>query len=99
MHHAVLSAVPPDAVAQAEALAGPDGQYDCFGGLGVASAYTLGVWVPGSQPFEAGADIGIPVAAGAKVLMQIHYHPGGHSNDPDTTQIAMRLTQQAPGAT
>lgn len=97
VHHAVLVAVPPEAVAAVQAEAGPDGQFDCFGGTNVEGAYTLGVWVPGSLPFEAGPDIGIPLAPGTQMLMQLHYHAAGTVADPDVTRVAMRLTDRAPG--
>jgi hypothetical protein len=96
VHHAVLLAVPEAEAATAQTLAGPDGLYECFGGTGIDGAYTLGVWVPGSTPFEALPDTGIPLAPGATMLLQIHYHPAGEIADPDATEVAMRLTTTAP---
>jgi hypothetical protein len=97
VHHAVLVAIPPESAAAVEALANGSGNHwDCFGGVNVEGVYTLGVWVPGSRPFEAGEGIGIPMVAGTKMVMQIHYHPAGTVADPDITEIAMRLTSQPP---
>jgi hypothetical protein len=97
VHHATLTAIPAAAVPAVQALEGPDGSFDCFGGAGaIEGAYPLGVWVPGSNPFEPGEGIGIPLAAGTQMLMQIHYHPHGTIADPDLTEVAMRLTTTAP---
>jgi hypothetical protein len=95
-HHATLSAVPPERVAEVDARVGPEGWFDCFGGVGIEGLYALGVWVPGSDPFDAGSSAGIPIAAGAKVLMQMHYHPAGRTHEPDITEVAMRLRTTPP---
>jgi len=52
-HHAVVNAVPPSGQDELAAMTGPDGYFDCFGGINVPDTYFLGVWVPGSLPFEA----------------------------------------------
>lgn len=97
VHHATVSVVPPDARADVEARVGPDGTFECFGGVGIEGAYLLGVWVPGSMPFLAPTDVGVPIAADSVLVMQIHYHPTGLMHDPDLTEIDMELTSQFPG--
>ncbi|HLU66897.1 MAG TPA: hypothetical protein VKZ63_11515, partial [Kofleriaceae bacterium] len=95
-HHAVATVVPPAGQAQLEELAGPDGVYDCFGGVTVPGAYFLGVWVPGSLPFEAPDGVGIPLAGGSKIVVQMHYHPAGKTHEPDATELQLRVTDLEP---
>ncbi|HTM19320.1 MAG TPA: hypothetical protein VL172_02395 [Kofleriaceae bacterium] len=96
VHHVVLTVVPPDQVAEIEALAGPDGQFECFGGLTVQGLYPLGVWVPGADPMELPGGVGVPLAAGSKLIMQVHYHPAGESYQ-DRTTARLRLVSTPPG--
>lgn len=96
VHHVVLTVVPPDKVAEVDALAGADKTFECFGGLAIDGLYPLGVWVPGADPTELPDGVGIPIAAGSKLVMQMHYHPAGSSYS-DRTTTRMRLTGTAPG--
>jgi hypothetical protein len=93
VHHAVLVADPK---AQSLQKVGPDGSYDCFGGTGVDEQQLLAVWTPGGVPFELPQNIGIPVAAGSLLVMQIHYHPAGTVADPDTTKVQLRYNKTKP---
>jgi len=95
-HHAVATVVPPDGQDELAALAGEDGVYDCFGGVNLPGAYLLGVWVPGSLPFETPADVGIPLAADARVVVQLHYHPAGKSHEAERTELQLRVTDVEP---
>jgi hypothetical protein len=96
VHHAVITAIPPDQAAAVRALGGASGQFDCFSGVPVAGAYALGVWVPGTLPFETAEGVAIPLAAGSIAVMQIHYHPGGTSHEPESTTVELRLTEATP---
>jgi hypothetical protein len=95
-HHGVLMAVPPAGQAELDALVGPDGYYDCFGGVGVTGAYFLGVWVPGALPFETPEGVGIPFVAGSRLVLQMHYHPAGKSHPPEKTEVQLRVTTTRP---
>jgi hypothetical protein len=95
-HHAVVNAVPPAGIPALDALAGPDGFYDCFGGVQVDTAYFLGVWVPGSLPFEAPEGVGIPFVAGSKLVVQLHYHPAGATHPPERSEVQLRVTETQP---
>ena len=75
-HHAVLTVVPPEGQADLMAQVGPDGHYDCFGGVTSPGSYFAGVWVPGALPFETPSGVGIPLAADSLLVVQLHYHPG-----------------------
>jgi hypothetical protein len=96
VHHVVLTVVPPDKVAEIDALAGPDNRFECFGGLTIDGLYPLGVWVPGADPMELPSGVGVPIAAGSKLIMQMHYHPAGQAHN-DRTTARLRLVNLPPG--
>jgi hypothetical protein len=94
VHHAVLIADPHGA---SLAMADADGGYDCFGGFGdIPDVQLLHVWAPGGVPQELPSNIGVPLAAGSLMVMQIHYHPAGEAADPDTTKVELRFTSDKP---
>jgi hypothetical protein len=95
VHHALLYLVPPEGVATLEALAGPEGRYDCFSDIAPGAALA-GVWVPGSTPISLPSGTGFPVPAGSRYALQVHYHPAGETNDPDATRVDLRMTDTAP---
>ena len=91
VHHAILFA-PKDAAAQAEAEAKDAAEsglgYTCFGGTGV-DAEPRALWAPGVEVVTLPAGTGLPLAAGRKLILQIHYntHAGAF---PDRTTVRMR---------
>ena len=101
VHHVILFAVPPDMVADAEAMdAGVEGEgWTCFGGSGLRdddglnSAPWLGAWAPGGKESVSAPGFGKKLAAGSRIIMQVHYNllagPG-----PDQSDTLLRL---APG--
>ncbi len=104
VHHVILFRVGPDQVADAkDADAQVDGQgWTCFGGAGVSSSEAdnplenapwLGAWAPGGGERVLDQDIGVPMEAGSRIIMQVHYNllEGSH---PDTSSARLRL---APG--
>lgn len=95
-HHAVVNAVPPSGQDELAAMTGPDGYFDCFGGINVPDTYFLGVWVPGSLPFEAPEGVGIPFVAGSKLVMQMHYHPAGSTHPPERSEVQLKVTDTKP---
>lgn len=98
VHHVLVYAIPASDVPHALSLddAEPGPGYTCFGGPlpGVESsvANQLGAWVPGLQPAVYPDGTGIPITAGSKVVMQVHYNLLGSDPEPDATTFAMRLT-------
>jgi len=99
VHHVVLMGYTPGAALTADINAHGVGQpFDCDGGVVTATdTYLMGVWTPGSQPFETPANLGLPVPAGSHVLMQMHYHPGGANNNaPDASTVNLRLQTTRP---
>jgi hypothetical protein len=98
-HHATLTVVPPAQAQAVRDLTGPDGSFPCTGGTGVEGGYSLGIWVPGTAPFETPVNTGTPVAPGSLVLLNMHYHPTGFDHEPDQTQVKLRMTEQTPEET
>jgi hypothetical protein len=93
VHHAVLFTDPKG---QSAANAGSEGSYDCFGGPRVSDPAILGVWAPGGTPIELPSNIGTPLAANTKLVLQVHYHPGGSKGDTDRTTVQLRYSQARP---
>ncbi|MEO8380899.1 MAG: ascorbate-dependent monooxygenase [Acidobacteriota bacterium] len=74
-------------VALDEAEAGPG--YTCFGDPGFTATSTLGGWAPGSRPLELPDGVAFSLPAGARVVLQVHYHPHDHDPVADRTQIGV----------
>jgi hypothetical protein len=101
VHHAVVFTDPGGTFA---AKAGPDGSFDCSSsamtndGDSQASSQssTLHVWAPGITPVDLPSNIAIPLLPNSKLIMQIHYSPGGAKADPDLTKVQLRTTTKKP---
>lgn len=104
VHHAVVFTDPDGSFA---ARAGADGSFDCSGAanamgggggmqLGGTESVTLVVWTPGGQPVDLPSDIAMPLTANAKLVMQIHYSPGGETAEPDVTTVQLRTSAKKP---
>ena len=90
VHHALAFAIPPGATT-------PSDDYECFGGPNVTGASLVAAWAPGGVPNEYPADVGLPLPAGTKFVMQVHYHPHANATkDPDATKFQFRTTDVAP---
>ena len=98
VHHVILFRVPPDQVSAAhladDAEDGPG--WTCFGGTGledftnVDDAEWLGAWAPGSQESVLRRGLGVPLDAGAQIVMQVHYNlQAGAAPDVSATQLRM----------
>lgn len=103
VHHVILFRVPPESVAsveeQDEAEKGPG--WTCFGGTGVESpggdledAPWLGAWAPGGREQVMADDVGVPLAEGSRVIMQVHYNLAAGPR-ADVSSALLRL---APGS-
>lgn len=104
VHHVIVSKVPPAAVAAAKQLdAGTPGDgWTCFGGAGLPgtrggdldNADWVGAWAPGSGERVMAADIGIPLARGTQLVVQMHYNLlAGTGTDRST--VRLRLSEAA----
>lgn len=107
VHHVILFRVEPQNVAAAEAAdAKDDGEgWTCFGGSGVdngpgaqlTNAEWVGAWAPGGGERVMAEDIGIPLAKGSRIVMQMHYNllAGGGA---DQSTARLRLTPASAGS-
>lgn len=95
VHHILLYL---DRTGQSEGMkdGAPDGGYDCFGGPGFDAPELIAPWAPGSVPTELPDGVGVPVPAGARLVMQIHYHPIAGETHEDTTTVQLRETNVSP---
>jgi hypothetical protein len=74
--------------------AGAEGSYPCFGGPLVSNTSLLMAWAPGT-PATGYADAGIKIAAGSKLVMQVHYHPAA-TTETDRTRFELRVLPEPP---
>jgi hypothetical protein len=77
VHHASVYVVPPEAAGALHQLdaADPDPGYSCFGGVGTAQAYAVGLWVPGMivhPPPRPG--LGGWLLPNWLMVLQVHYN-------------------------
>ena len=105
VHHVILFRVDPSQVADAKAKDASDSGegWTCFGGTGLGSeagvgdlnrAPWLAAWAPGGGESLMKPGIGIPMKAGAQIIMQVHYNLLA-GNQPDQSSAQLRL---APGS-
>jgi hypothetical protein len=94
VHHLVIYGDPLGLSASLPAA--PDGQggYNCFGGPGISTSLILAAWAPGNLPQRLPDGMGIPVPAGARAVMQLHYHPTG-SPQTDRTRVGLHFSRES----
>jgi hypothetical protein len=92
VHHALAFAVPSTAK-----LPGDGVSYECPGGPNVQNANLIAAWAPGSVPAVYPAGVALPLEAGTKMIVQIHYHPHANATpDPDRTAFQFTTTDVPP---
>jgi len=95
VHHAVITEVPPGAEHDALVAQRGIGQpWDC--GTATPGNFVVHIWTPGNQPMQTSPEIAVPILAGSKLVMQIHYHPANVVNDPDATAIDLQFSSTWP---
>ncbi|HEY3013581.1 MAG TPA: hypothetical protein VGJ41_00645 [Nocardioides sp.] len=102
VHHVILFRVPPEQVAHAEQIdAQTPGQgWTCFGNSGLDSAGRLddapwlGAWAPGGHESVFAKGLGVPLAKGSRIVMQVHYNLLV-ADTPDVSATQLRV---APGS-
>ncbi|HLN76678.1 MAG TPA: hypothetical protein VK204_06495 [Nocardioidaceae bacterium] len=99
VHHVILFRVPPGQVAAARTVdkSAPGEGWTCFGGAGLEEtggtledAPWLGAWAPGSGERLLPGDIGIPLEAGSRIVMQVHYNLLA-GTEPDLSSARLRI--------
>jgi hypothetical protein len=95
VHHALVFI---DPTRESEKLAGPDGSFECgaSGIMGGGGSELIYGWAPGTDPIDLPDGVGHLIPKGSLVWMQIHYHPGGATADPDSTRLQWRLDEEKP---
>jgi len=93
VHHANVGLIAPGDAAAAIAEIGGIGvaHPDCFTPPGTP----FQSWLPGNPALVLRESVGIPVAPGTLIIMQVHYHPAGVGGT-DMTGVDLRVTDQAP---
>lgn len=72
-----------------------DGRFPCFNPPNVAG-YLVNTWVPGAAPQLMPATTGVPIPAGAKIVVQMHYHPTGKGPEIDQSTVDFEWTNVQP---
>jgi hypothetical protein len=103
VHHAIVYRVDPERVAAAQRKddADSDPGWSCFGGPGVESAGDpiaalddaawLSAWAPGGGEATFREGTGMPIEAGSKVVLQVHYHVERGFAGVDRSQVRLRV--------
>ena len=68
--------------------------YTCFGGPGFAPMGGIGGWAPGARPQVRPDGVGTLLPAGARVVMQVHYHNRQSGSESDRTQIGLYFSKK-----
>lgn len=99
VHHAIVYQPNDDAAANdAIALdaAEPGMGYTCFGGPGVDADPRV-LWAPGAAVITLPTDTGLPMAAGRKLVLQVHYNLSAGAF-PDRTRVLLATTDKVAHA-
>lgn len=93
VHHVIVWSDPDDNSAD---LVGPDGSYGCSGFPEVFPTEIVGTWTPGSQPMKTPPNTGTPMNVGGSLVLNIHYHPTGTTQEIDATKIRLQWSEEEP---
>lgn len=90
VHHVLIY---EDKTGQAKQLDAqtPEPGYISFGGTGVQGTKLIGAWVPGNRPFLLPPFMGIPLAAGSDLVVQVHF-PGSATGLSDMSRLNLFFT-------
>ncbi|WP_434421917.1 hypothetical protein [Nannocystis pusilla] len=83
--------------AGADSASWPGGvKQNCGGGAGIGNAQLIGGWVPGGMPMVAPAGVTTELPAGARLILNVHYHAtGGGPEEDSATGLALRWSDTA----
>jgi len=88
VHHVLVFQDPSNTPANLDAQ-DPDPGYVSFGGTGSGASKLIAGWVPGSSKFRAPDGMGIKLAMGTNIVLQVHY-PAGTYSQTDSTQVRIK---------
>ena len=109
VHHSIVFRVEPDQVEAAKAKDAADARpgWECFGGPGLPSrgrnvmdgldaAPWLAGWAPGGRKNLFATDLGVPLAAGSQVVIQMHYNLRAATGEAaaDSTEVRLRVSSR-----
>ena len=92
VHH-VLTYVDTGGHAEALDRAEPGPGYTCFGGPGFVPRGGLGGWAPGARPTAMPDGVGMLLPAGARLVIQVHYHNRTGGIVRDQTRVGLRFAR------
>ena len=90
-HHALVFLDPEG---ESEALA-TDGHFPCFSNPDVDGSL-IAAWAPGALPFAVPPEAGIPIEPGARIVVQMHYHPTDSGTEMDRSGVRLTTTTEQP---
>ncbi len=93
-HHIVIYIDQGGTIAPRRDEAEPGEGYTCFGGPGF-QAYMVPGWGPGYVAAETPEGSGYLLEAGAKIVVQMHYHKNGTAQE-DLTRVGLRYARRSP---
>jgi hypothetical protein len=109
VHHVILFRIPPEQASEAARLdaasAGPG--WSCFGGTGVDEAGAsvrsaledaswIAAWAPGAGGGRLPDGTGIPIRAGSRIVMQVHYNLL-NGRAPDRSRAVLTVAPASAG--
>lgn len=96
VHHVLVYADPEG---QSLGLAGDDGSYPCFGGPGIDRPQLVAAWAPGAIPASTPSGVALPLSAGTRLVVNVHYHPTGTPETDSSTSVDLKYSTTQPDAT
>jgi hypothetical protein len=92
VHHVIVYVDPKG---ESVAKAGANSSYPCFGGPDVSNPSLLLAWAPGVPPTDYGENVGLKIPKGARLVLQVHYHPTTQSV-ADQTKFELKVLEGKP---
>lgn len=86
VHH-MIAYIDYTGVSESLDAADPGPGYTTATGPGFPNYGLLGSWFPGAQPFRFPEGVAIEVPAGARIVLQVHYHPHHGEIEPDQSKL------------
>lgn len=96
VHHTLVYVIPPEDVATYQKMDDDEAGlgYSCFAGPNKGTNQLpaqVGAWVPGTLGTDYPEGTGIKVAAGSKLVVQMHYNTTTTKPAPDTTKVRVKV--------
>jgi len=70
-------------------------QFPCFNAPDV-SGFLVATWTPGAAPMYTPDGAGMPMPEGARIIVQMHYHPDPEAVELDQTVVQLEWTTEEP---